>query len=211
MKKRKAYKIKMSVTVGDILLVVLSQMLSLPWMRQLPPIQHLQVVSASPEVVDDLVRSFLIWAQLLLCRVSDGKCYSSQEQLPFIKASWHYLPIVVPSHEVLILSQPLLYTCSDLVQQVQVDAQFIDVALFIVVIHSGAGKSYLCWYHNFSAKRRFKQNLSGGSPRCCAVGLEDTWELIQPHSFCLFESSFDQFEQGLVRHFYQSISLRMCR
>jgi len=52
------------------LLVVLLQVLNVPWSRELLSVHGFQVITALPRVVDDSVRSFPIRAKLSLVRIS---------------------------------------------------------------------------------------------------------------------------------------------
>ena len=85
------------------LLVILLQVLNVPWPREPLFVYGFQVITALSRVVDDSVRSFPCGAKLSLGGVSSHNGNLAQDKIPYVKSSKLYPLIVVFDHLLLIL------------------------------------------------------------------------------------------------------------
>ena len=82
--------------------MVLFQMLDIPWLRQFPPVQRLQVIVALPGIMGDFVGSFLGWAKRPLGQVLGGRCDFAQDEVSNIKSSKLHPFVVILGHLLLV-------------------------------------------------------------------------------------------------------------
>ena len=98
-----------------LLLVVLSQVLGVPWVWYFLSLQHFQVISTFPLPRRNAIRTFPIGAEFPLGRVSSGAHDLSENKVSNLEVSVSNLRVVVFGHVVLVPGEPLFCCCSDLV------------------------------------------------------------------------------------------------
>ena len=109
------------------------------------------MITALPRVVDDSVRSFPCGVKLSLGRISSRCGNLAQDEVSYIKSSEFYPFIVVFGHLLLVLHHSAGSFVSYFVQAIQVESQFVVIALFAECLSSDAGYPYLDRDHYFSA------------------------------------------------------------
>ena len=126
-------------------------MLDIPWVREPLFIYGFQVITALPGVVDDSVRSFPCGAKLSLGKIFS--CYGNltQNEVFYVKSSKFYSLIVVFSHLLFVLRYSAGGFVPYFVQAIQVESQFVVIALLAECLSSDVGYSYLDRDHCFSA------------------------------------------------------------
>ena len=77
------------------------------------------MVDALPLEINDLVRSFLVGAQLALCMVFSSCHYFPQDEVFDFEASGLNFGVVVLSHKVLVACNPLFSRRPHFIQEVQ--------------------------------------------------------------------------------------------
>ena len=85
------------------LLIVLFQMLVIPWSWQFPPIQRFQVIASLLGIMGDSVGSFLGWAELPLSWVLGGSCDFVQDEISNIKLFELHSSIAILGYLLLVL------------------------------------------------------------------------------------------------------------
>ena len=118
-------------------------MFNVPWLRESLSVYGFQVVTALPRVVDDSVRSFPCGAKLSLGRVFSCSGNLAQDEVAYVKSSEFHPLIVVFGHLLLVLCHFAGSFVSYFVQTVQVESQFIVIALFVKCLSPDACYSYL--------------------------------------------------------------------
>ena len=135
----------MLLFVSSSLLVVLSQVLSVPWMLQFSPIQCLKVVGVFSLPCCDSVRPFPIGAEISLGRILSYSHYLPQNKVSDLEVSVFEFGVVVLCHEVLVSCQPLLSCCPDLVYQVKLQANGFIILILVIILHLVAYEHHFCW------------------------------------------------------------------
>ena len=77
------------------------------------------MVGALPIEINDLVRSFPIGAQLALCMVFGSCHYFPQDEVSDFEALGLNFGVVMLSHKVLVVCNPLFSHCPYFIQEVQ--------------------------------------------------------------------------------------------
>ena len=103
------------------LLVVLLQVLNIPWSWESLPVQDHQVITALSGIMDDPVGSFPGWAEFPLGKVFGCRCDFAWDEVPYFKSSELYSFVVVIGHLLLVLCHLVGGSISDFIQAVQVD------------------------------------------------------------------------------------------
>ena len=104
------------------LLMVLFQMLDIPWLRQFPPVQRLKMIVTLPGIMDDFVGYFPGWANHPLGRVLDGRCDFALDEVSNIKSSKLHPFVVILGHLLLVFHHLVGCNISSFVQAIQVDS-----------------------------------------------------------------------------------------
>ena len=159
----------MLLSMSSFLLVVLSQVLSVPWMLQLSSVQRHKVVGAFSLPRCNSVRSFPIGVELSLGRIFSGAHYLPQNKISDLEVSVFDLRVVVLRHEVLVSCQPLLSCCPDLVHQVKLQAYSFIILVLVTVLHSVACEPYFCWDDCLASVCQSKWCLPRRCPCRCSV------------------------------------------
>ena len=147
-----------------LLLVILSQVLGVPWVCQFLSFQRLQMVSAFPLPRRNSVRSFPIGPEFPLGRVPSGTHNLSKNKISNLEVSVSDPRVVVFGHAVLVPSEPLFCYCSDLVYQVELQSHSLVNFVLIMVVHLVAYKPNFCRDDHFASIRQLEWCLSCGCP-----------------------------------------------
>ena len=102
------------------LLVVLLQVLDVPWPRKPLSVYGFQVITTMPGVMDNSVMFFPCRAKLSLGRISSRYGNLAQDEVIYIKSSEFYPLIVVFGHLLLVLRHFVGSFISYFVQTIQV-------------------------------------------------------------------------------------------
>ena len=103
------------------LLVVLLQVLNVPWSWKSLSVYGLQVITALPGVLDDPVGSFPCGVEFPLGRVFGCWGDFTQDKVPYVESSKFHSLVVVLGHLLLVLRHLVRSFFFDLVQVVHVD------------------------------------------------------------------------------------------
>ena len=123
--------------------------------------------------MNDSVRSFLCGTQLSLGRVFSCCGGLAQDKVTYVQSSEFNPLIVVFSHLQLILCHLAGGFVLYFVQTVQVESQFIAIALFVERLSSDACYSYFDRDYCFSAIGKPEGGLSYWGSRCGSVSPQD--------------------------------------
>ena len=157
------------------LLVVLLQMLNVPWSGESLSVHGFQVVTVFPWVMNDSVRSFLCGTQLSLGRVFSCCGGLAQDKVTYVQSSEFNPLIVVFGHLQLVLCHLAGGFVSYFVQTVQVKSQFIVIALFVKRLSPDACYSYFDRDYCFSAVSKPEGGFSCWGFRRGSLSPQDIW------------------------------------
>ena len=147
-----------------LLLVILLQVLDVPWVWQFLSFQRLQVVSVFPLPRRNSVRSLPIGVKFPLSRVPSGAHDLSKNKVSNLEVFMSDPRVVVFGHAVLVPSEPLFCCCSDLVHQVELQSHSLVVFVLIVVVHPEACEPNFSRDDRFASIRQSERCLSCGCP-----------------------------------------------
>ena len=156
------------------LLIVFPQVLNIPRVFQPPPIPSFQIIGSLPLAVDNPIRSFPIWPQLPVGRVSCCQGNPFQDEIPNIEAPGFHHGIILSCHKIFVPCCSLFCVHPNLVHKVQVKTELYFIFFSLIFLHPVAGHVYFCRYNGLTSIGQFKMSFPRGSSYCCSVSLQNT-------------------------------------
>ena len=117
------------------LLIVFPQVLNIPRVFQPPSIQNFQIVGSLPFAVDNTIKSFPIWPQFPIGRVSCCQGNLLQDEIPNIEAPRLHHGIILSCHKIFVPCCSLFYIHPHLVHKVKVKTKPFFIFFSLILLH----------------------------------------------------------------------------